>query len=78
MCLSQCGDRISKYKSNWRNHKERIDIFGCIKIQIISIKNIMESKSKQQNQPEKKCLQQKHQKVNVLKIQNSTHIKKPH
>ena len=33
--------------------KKEIDIFGCIKIQTISIKNSKRLKSKQQNQPEK-------------------------
>lgn len=52
--LSQCGDKISKHKSNWGNHKgKKIHIFGYIKIQTISIKKIKGNKNKQQYQPEK-------------------------
>lgn len=66
--LSQCGDGISKYKSNWKNHKGKIDLFGCIKFQTMSIKKNVESKNKQQNQPEKNVCNKNIKKINVLKI----------
>lgn len=51
--LSQCGDKFLSIKAIGEITKKKIHIFGCIKIQTISIKNIKGNKNKQQNQPEK-------------------------
>lgn len=58
--------------------KKKTDIFGCIKIQTISTKKIIENKNKRQNQPEKNVCNKNIKKFMFLKYKIAfIHNKKP-